>query len=404
MNKHLNIFSPSSLFIFIIFIGLLLPSFLIWALDYNEYLRVSVNEAVYREASYLNFLYTSISFFCIYFARYLFSVNNSSLLSKVIVSYDRGKPLSHITGYFLVRLMVLVSLIFLLIYIKEAGFNKILSLGSSMSSSDFRFYNSFDDVNRAAKSLLQVTRRLLLPYAVVFLLATNIIIPVRRNVRFTVIIMLSLSVIITLDRAPLMMMFVMYLYLYLLAVKKPIFTIFKILPLAVCSLIFLGGAMTYIQYNITNVDIETVLNSGFYFLWHRVGAAPSIAAIELSFIEMLYQTDYLSLKYSRLAAVFGGGYVGTNSDTSIFVAPVGYVGDLWRNFGPQGVVIGSLSIGLLLRKFDRLIINMNYPNRAAMTFTVLTLGFYLTHGGLFSQGVFVQIFFILLFPFFCRIK
>ncbi len=103
------------------------------------------------------------------------------------------------------------------------------------------------------------------------------------------------------------------------------------------------------------------------------------------------------MKYSRLSALFGGTYVGTNTDTSIFVTPVGFVGDIWRNFGYLGVVFFSYVLGVIFQFLDRDSRKLSSPMGIAFNFTILTLSFYLTNGFMFSQGVMIQLVFVAFF-------
>lgn len=158
--------------------------------------------------------------------------------------------------------------------------------------------------------------------------------------------------------------------------------------------------MTYLQYNVLDVGFQQVISSGFYFFWHRVFTAPTIASIELSFITVPAFEDFLYLKYSRFSSLFGGVYIGTNSDTSIFVTPVGFVGDIWRNFGYWGIFCVSFILGVIFQFLDKNSMKLSTPMAIAFNFTILTLAFYLTNGVMFSQGVIIQIVFVIFVVFF----
>ena len=66
---------------------------------------------------------------------------------------------------------------------------------------------------------------------------------------------------------------------------------------------------------------------------------PSLTSYRYSFELIRNANDFLYLKYSRLFSLISGNYVNSSSADSIFVTPVGIVGDLWRNFGNLGIFI-----------------------------------------------------------------
>tara|TARA_B110000211_G_C13800816_1_gene430459 strand:+ start:26 stop:682 length:657 start_codon:yes stop_codon:yes gene_type:complete len=209
-----------------------------------------------------------------------------------------------------------------------------------------------------------------------------------------------MAVLITLDRGPLLMMFLLPIFVKVSFEKSPLKYLSKRIPFLVSAIIALGGSMTYLQYNVLDVGFQQVISSGFYFFWHRVFAAPTIASIELSFITVPAFEDFLYLKYSRLASLFGGVYIGTNSDTSIFVTPVGFVGDIWRNFGYLGIFFVSFVLGVIFQFLDKNSMKLSTPMAIAFNFTILTLAFYLTNGVMFSQGVIIQLVFVIFVVFF----
>lgn len=394
-----NSFTPSSIFLVILVLVLVFPSFLIWVFDYQEQLRTSVSTVDYSRAINENFAHTLISFVCIVLVRY-YSFFYDFKLKKLIYKQDSSllfiKPRANGTSDIkIMYLLGYLSVLFVVIYVYSAGFNKLMALGSDKHLSDFRLYNSFDDVNRFAKALLQGARRLFFPFVLIYLTVLSYFYRVRLFERLLFSILFVISVLMTLDRGPLLMMLVMMIYLKLLRADRPIFYIMKYMPFLIGLVVLAGGLMSYIQHNLLNVSAGEVISSGFYFVWHRIGAAPSIAAIELSFLQFPATGDFLHLKYSRLMALIGGEYTGTNSVTSIYVAPVGYVGDLWRNFGSFGVISGSLFIGGYLRYLDKGVGKLDYPLKAAVCFSTITLTFYLTHGVLFSQGVLLQMSFLI---------
>ena len=398
MKSQVSFFLPSNIFLCIVTLVLLIPGFIVAVAGYQENLRVSVSPEVYSDAAYRNFYACGLMVVSFLLGKYNFFIRGKFKRLYTRQPYIlSGQNYEKSFLYFLLTL----SVFFFAYYISMNGFGKVFNIGSAVTMADFRFSNSFDEVARVDKALLQITRRLFLPFVVAALLVRrSVLLKEDSTLFYATCLVFAASVLITLDRGPLLMMFLLPIFVTVSLVKSPLYYIGKKAPILIFAIILIGGAMTYLQYNVLNIGFEQVIYSGFYFLWHRVFAAPTIASIELSFITVPVLEDYLFLKYSRLSALFGGTYVGTNADTSIFVTPVGFVGDIWRNFGYLGVIFFSYVLGVIFQFLDRNSRKLSSPMGIAFDFTILTLSFYLTNGVMFSQGVMIQLAFVVFVAFF----
>jgi hypothetical protein len=119
-------------------------------------------------------------------------------------------------------------------------------------------------------------------------------------------------------------------------------------------------------------------------------------ALTYSFSEIDGLNEPLKLQFSRIGVLWGQEYIGTMNDNSIYVAPVGIIGDIWRNFGFLPMIFfGSLISSIF-------IIITYYTNRCIMLFRLpiaflsIIWSFYVIVGSLFSIGV-LAILFIILF-------
>jgi hypothetical protein len=297
----------------------------------------------------------------------------------------------------LVRILSYISIFFISIYIFNGGFAKIFLLGSDLSKLEFRFAETFADENSGIMALLQIARRIFLPLVIV---VYSVFITINDSSdKFFYRFLISLffvSVLITLDRAPLITFLLVFAYLWFLKAKIDVHFIYSV-PLLIILLMFFGGVMTFIQHNITVFSIIDVFGAGLEFLWRRIWAAPTIVGVELSTHLFPVDSVKLNLQYSRIMALFGFERVGSQSDASIYVGPVSYIGDIWRNLGFTGIVVISFLLGNLLSFFDYVSRKIQLPYAAGIGIMTITFAFYLTHGVFFSMGVFFQMFFMLFF-------
>lgn len=365
---------------------------------YQENLRVNVSYQVYKDAAYQN-LYAC----CLMVISFLLGKYNFFVQGKFKRLYRQQPYIFSRYDYEQKFLYVLltISVTFTGYYIAMNGVGKILDIGSVVTMAEFRYSGSFDEIDRSNKAMLQISRRLFLPFVVLAFMVRRRFSPYDNSIPFYVAcIVFPMAVLITLDRGPLLMMFLLPIFVKVSFEKSPLKYLSKRIPFLVSAIIALGGSMTYLQYNVLDVGFQQVISSGFYFFWHRVFTAPTIASIELSFITVPAFEDFLYLKYSRFSSLFGGVYIGTNSDTSIFVTPVGFVGDIWRNFGYWGIFCVSFILGVIFQFLDKNSMKLSTPMAIAFNFTILTLAFYLTNGVMFSQGVIIQIVFVIFVVFF----
>lgn len=406
--KIRRLIEPSSTFIFIIFFFLWLPSLFIYYSKFYTNLWIQTSFANYDSAALLFFILTTISIIS-YFLGVLFwkiFIDNNTYsafaFKKLRLFIRRGvspfppNPIKY-SNFGLIRILSYISVFCIFGYILNGGFEKILLLGSDMSKMDFRFAVTFSDENSGIMALLQIARRVFLPFIiVVYAVAQTLDKSLNKSFYLFLTVLFFISCIITLDRAPLITFLLVFAYLWFLKTKIDIYFIYKI-PLLLVLVMFLGGVMTFIQHNLIVFSIFDVFANGLEFLWRRVWAAPSIVGIELSTHLFPVDSTKLNLQYSRIMALFGFERVGSQSDASIYVGPVSYIGDIWRNLGFTGVVVISFLLGALISFFDYVCRKIQFPYAAGVGMMTITLAFYLTHGVFFSMGVFFQIFFMLFF-------
>jgi hypothetical protein len=400
---------PSSIFIFIIFFFLWLPSLYIYYSKLYINLWIQTSFAKYDSAALLFFVLTSISivfyFLGVIFWKVFIDKNTSSAFAfkklRLFIPDRASAPFLPVRNKHsnagLIRILSYISLFFIFVYILNGGFQKIFLLGSDLSKMEFRFAETFADENSGIMALLQIARRVFLPLIIV-VYAVFITFDKSSNKLFFRFLILAffISVLITLDRAPLITFLLVFAYLWFLKAKIDIYFIYKI-PILIILVMLFGGTMTFIQHNITAFSLFEVFGTGLEFLWRRIWAAPTIVGIELSTHLFPVDSVKLNLQHSRIMALFGFERVGSQSDASIYVGPVSYIGDVWRNLGFTGVIAVSFLLGILLSFFDYVCRKIQLPYAAGIGIMTITFAFYLTHGVFFSMGVFFQMFFMLFF-------
>jgi hypothetical protein len=113
-------------------------------------------------------------------------------------------------------------------------------------------------------------------------------------------------------------------------------------------------------------------------------------------------SEKLFFSFSRLGAVFGKDYIAIGDEKSIYVTPVGFIADIWRNIGLFGVILFSIFFAYLFRHLNYLQNKMSPITRIPFSFTVLSFCFFLIFGVFFSQGIFVHIILLFLVSVFLR--
>lgn len=402
---------PVTVFVWVYVIFILLPTTYIAFSDYysNYWFNLRVDE--YRYSARLALAMASLFFVC-FFVGYLIpniirtkkqklphALSNTKnkvrgqTASIAIPSSHNSNTYYEITRHRIFFWMALVSITLVWLNFVLGGYEKLALFGQDISKLDYRLIG-FDDRSRILTAILQLARRLTLPFcAIYFLLLTRYSKNYSLTFNVAIIFSLFVGILITLDRGPFMLFVVMFAYIFYCTAKNA----FKIgiygLVLVIVMTI-LGGVLTFIQHNIQDFSFDEVLNTGNEFIFNRAVMAPNFVPIELSYGLFDFSSDKLWLKHARITALFTGEYVGTLQEDSIYVGPVGAVADIWRNTGLIGIVAIGTMVGFYFRTIERLIRNADPIIQVAASFTVITLVFYFIYGTFFSQGVFIQMIFL----------
>lgn len=288
------------------------------------------------------------------------------------------------------RAITIAGIVFTTIYFVQGGYQKLLLFGSNIDEWAFRLIG-YDDRSRLLIAGLEASRRVLLPLGVSYLFVLFRLGNPEGVLRLLVVgaVFQLLGAAMTLDRAPILLFFVMFLFVNS-CLGMTFGKLLRTLVLAILVIMPIAGLTTFLQYNIRSFSFSDIVETGQNFLLHRTLIVPSIASIELSFVQFPEGSDKLMLRFSRLTALFGGEYVGTEDLNSMFVTPVGAIADVWRNFGMPGIISAGIGLGVYFNQLDRMMRNLNPVACIVHSFNALSLAFYFVFGVLFSQGILFQ--------------
>jgi hypothetical protein len=377
----MRLIQPSLMLTFILAVLQLLPGIYILVFEDYEYLYGAINGSY--ESSAQSYVWACFGFLLfVLVGRFIIPLNKIkaiSLTKKIIVGDYRERI------YNFAKMMGIISTILVLYYVFDGGYKKFLAIGTDMDAWEFRLIG-FEDRPRYLIALLEIARRFVLPLSLLYLITIKVFykINVFKLILFLIAIQL-VAAFMTLDRAPFFTLFVVVLFPYLFS-GWGIFKFIKVFAFILTMMVLIGGLITNLQYNILEFSFIDMVFMGFDFILHRFLLVPSIAPIELSFSMFPINSEKLWLEYSRLKGLIGADVVGTSDYESIYVAPVGAVGDIWRNFGSFGVGVFGLILGMALKLVDLDGDKTPFPVVVVQYFLVFALAFYYVMGVFFSQG------------------
>jgi len=205
----------------------------------------------------------------------------------------------------------------------------------------------------AIQYLFEMLRRVMLPYCVLYKYLTLR----RRASGLTVGFFLLLGITLalnaaTLDRGPAMGVLFMLILGHLLNERAGLLAVFRPRRLVWFSVaLILGGLISVGQYQ-AEFSLSDVVARSAYVLYYRMLYSPAEMA-SFAFETFNAQSGFLNGEFVRLFAILRGGqYVDSLQAAPFVAAPVTFVGDLWRQWGWHGVLIGTVVIGAVLQAID----------------------------------------------------
>lgn len=382
-------FSPSGVTFYVFLFLNLLPGLFMLATNWQEGLYFEINDVEYEYATYSYVKCVALFMTLFGISSYLSGGSPFSIKKNFEIVDGETKRQKKLANFYYI--MCLVGVIFTLVYLILGGYEKLLLLSTNTDSWAFRI-TGYDDRSRFLIAMLEASRRILLPMGVVFLFLQWRL-KGGRNSGIAVAVIAAFQILgaaMTLDRAPILLFFVQFAFVIICLGASAT----RILVVSVLGIVMLGiiaGITTFLQYNISTFSMTDVVEAGSNFIVHRTILVPSVASIELSFVQFPADAEKLMLAYSRLGALVGREYVGTEALSSLYVTPVGLVGDVWRNFGYGGIVVTGMLAGIFFGWMDRTVARVKGKTAIVHSFNSLSLACYFIFGVLFSQGVLFQI-------------
>jgi hypothetical protein len=324
------------------------------------------------------------------------------LISKFSINYNIDKNNIYIFSILKIFIKPL-NLIFFLFFIFQT-LPKILLIGSDIDPNEFRLLG-FDDRSLHLTFILEIARRGVYPIICLFLLLFYKKNKMNYDILFyqswLIFFLISLT---NLDRGPIFLFFAIIIFYNLIIRDNTKFNKYFITLLLIIILSVILALLTYVQYNILDFEFETIKNLTFNIILKRIILDPSITSYRYSFELIRNSDDFLHLKYSRLFSLFTGTYINSQSDKSIYVTPVGIVGDLWRNFGYLGIIIFGFFTTLALNYLNNLYIKSSYYMIHISNLLVFILVGAIIFGGVFSYQPFFLFLLIIFLNKITRIK
>jgi len=387
----LRVISPSVLFTLLVIVFNIVPSTVILLTDYIP-VRELLSESDFRESKEVYFFAL-----CLFFATFLVGRLFISFIAsgKLRLMNRHSESRTKVRRYFQLTNKVVMSvfalcILLIFLYAMNGGFEKILLLGSDMDGREFRFIG-FDDINRIYTAGLAISRRFLLPIVIIILYCRFRFgdKKIRAWLIFAIILQLFASA-LTFARAPFLTLLVGIFVVRIMTEENKKRMFFQVFLLLLC-VVFMAGVVTAMQYNMTNVPLSHALLMGVDFLTNRAWFVPNVVPINLVFSDEYLYSNPLFLQYSRLSGLFGGEVVGTAENFSKYVAPVGYIGDVWRNFSWGGLVLFGIFSSILFAHLDTLSTRLSVVGVIVFMFLMLAMIFYWIMGVVFSQGAIFSI-------------
>ena len=290
-----------------------------------------------------------------------------------------------------------LAVVIVVLYFFYASIGLFALLGGEVIAGDFRAI-LFDDRYKNINLLLEVARRIILPIVASFLMFQSLIVNNRLSGKAKFFwFILFFSGIITLDRGPVFISLAL-LILYTFFSTESYKRLFFYGLILISILLLLGGLVTNLQYNVTDFTFSELISQGSAFLISRLFFDPAVMSLTSSFTLVDGVNEPLNLQFARISTLWGGDYVGSFDANAIYVAPVSFIGDIWRNFGINSFIFFGflISITFLYITYltNRSIILFRFP----VLFLSLIWSFYVIAGTLFSIGVFGILLIMIVLP------
>lgn len=190
--------------------------------------------------------------------------------------------------------------------------------------------------------LFELLRRFILPLCVLYVYFISRLYNKKWKIIFWIVFITTLFISsLTLDRAEPVALIIMMILVYLLARNQSIFRVFNTKLLMILLLaITVGAIISVFQYQ-SAFTLDRVVGNIKHMFLDRIILDPSNMA-SWSFQDFSGPSSFLHGRSIKiLMPLVGGDYTPGY--------PASFVGDLWRNFGWLGVIIGTITMGFIFQ-------------------------------------------------------
>jgi len=254
----------------------------------------------------------------------------------------------------MLKALVCASVPILFVYVVSATYIQLWEVikqyPTNIEKSTLRF--AANDLPRSVHFLFELLRRLILPLCVLYAYFMSRATGAHWHRVFRILLVYTFVVCsLTLDRAPPIALVVLVVFAYMTASNRSLVGMITSLRSLAAILVMgiIGGFISILQYQ-SDFEWNTFFGNIWYVISYRIVQDPSYMAAAYSFQIFDEPGSMLHGNYVRLFSILPGReYLDTllSDDPRNPVAPVSFVGDLWRNWGWAGVIIGTLTIGFL---------------------------------------------------------
>lgn len=229
---------------------------------------------------------------------------------------------------------------------------------------------------KVVQLLFEIARRVQLPWCMLFTYFMRHRHGGKWKILFPCFALLTLIVSsLTLDRSPVLAVFAMLGAAYLVSNNgSRRLNWLYLLSILVAGLVT-GGAVTVFQYQQESASASEFINAAWYVATERVFRSPIEMAL-YAFEDYNYDTVFCHGQYIRALSFLPGiNYAESMSNDAprFAMAPVTFVGDLWRNWGWPGVIMGAMVIAYIFQVIQRIFGDNLSPARSS-AFVLVMLG------------------------------
>ncbi len=263
--------------------------------------------------------------------------------------------------------LIIISFVLILsstiLYIINADFIQLYEIFKEYPTSygvlEFRF--GAEKVPKLILGIFELSRRLLLPLCIMFMYTLSRL----RGKKWTffLIVMFPLGFLVsllTLDRSPPVALFGSLALINIVLPSKSFILKIARIVFYLMAAGLVGGLVSCVQYQ-KAFDKEVIFYNSHYVLSYRIGQDAAYSAAK---VFRVYDSKEKQLKgrFIRMFSFLPGrkfrhSFENLKNRELRILAPCSFVGDLWRNWGYVGVILGSIWVGFFYQFIQVKILN-----------------------------------------------